>query len=85
MRIFGRYLLFLVLASCLINVILAFTGQKDIEVCFTVLVIAYLIITVLFVYLNPKTRKALSLVSVVFLAGFMVVVVLKILEVLAFK
>ncbi len=85
MRIFNRYLLFLVLASCLIDVILAFTGQKDIAVCFTVLVIAYLIITVLFVYFSPKTRKALSLVSVVFLAGFMVVVVLKILEVMGLK
>lgn len=85
MRIFNRYLLFLVLASCLIDVILAFTGQKDITVCFTLLVIAYLIITVLFVYFSPKTRKAMSWVSVVFVAGFMVVVLLKILEVMGLK
>jgi len=75
----------LVLASCLIDVILAFTRQIDIAVYFTVLVIAYLIITVLFVYFSPKTRKALSLVSIVFLAGFMVVVVLKIMEVMRLK
>ena len=85
MRIYNRYLLFLVLASCLIDVILAFTRQTDIAVYFTVLVIAYLIITVLFVYFSPKTRKALSLVSIVFLAGFMVVVVLKIMEVMRLK
>lgn len=85
MRIYNRYLLFLVLASCLIDVILAFTRQIDIAVYFTVLVIAYLIITVLFVYFSPKTRKALSLVSIVFLAGFMVVVVLKIMEVMRLK
>jgi hypothetical protein len=75
----------LVLASCLIDVILAFTRQIDIAVYFTVLVIAYLIITVLFVYFSPKTRKALALVSIVFLAGFMVVVVLKIMEVMRLK
>ena len=85
MRIYNRYLLFLVLVSCLIDVILAFTRQIDIAVYFTVLVIAYLIITVLFVYFSPKTRKALSLVSIVFLAGFMVVVVLKIMEVMRLK
>ena len=85
MRIYNRYLLFLVLASCLIDVILTFTRQTDIAVCFTVLVIVYLIITVLFVYFSPKTRKALSLVSIVFLTGFMVVVVLKIMEVMGLK
>jgi hypothetical protein len=85
LRIFSRYLLFLVLASCLIDIILAFTEQKDIAVCFTVLVIGYLIITVLFVYFSPKTRKALSMVSVVFLAGFMVVVIIKIWEVMRLK
>ena len=85
MRIYNRYLLFLVLASCLIDVILAFTRQTDIAACFTVLVIAYLIITVLFVFFSPKTRKALSFVSIVFLTGFMVVVVLKIMEVMHLK
>jgi uncharacterized membrane protein YhhN len=85
LRIYNRYLLFLVLASCIVDVFLAFAKQRDIAVYFTVSVIAYLIITVLFIYFNPKTRKALSLVSVVFLAGFLVVVVLKVMEVLGLK
>lgn len=85
MRIYNRYLLFLVLVSCLIDIFLAFAKQTDIAVYFTVSVIAYLIITILFIYFSPKTRKALSLVSFVFLAGFMVVVVLKVMEVLGHK
>ena len=85
MRIYNRYLLFLILAICFVDVALAFAKQTDISVYFTVNVIAYLIITVLFIYLSPKTRKTLSVVSVVFLAGFMVVVVLKIMEVLHLK
>jgi hypothetical protein len=48
-------------------------------------VIAYLVITLLFIYLNPKIRKTLSMISVVFLAGFAVVVVLKVVEALSNK
>lgn len=84
MRIYNRYLLLMVFASCLINVALAFLGQKDLTVYFVVIVIAYLLITVLFIYFSPRTRRALSLVSMVFLAGFLVVVVLKVLEVVHF-
>jgi heme/copper-type cytochrome/quinol oxidase subunit 4 len=64
---------------------LAYAKQTDIAVYFTVSVIAYLIITVLFIYLSPRTRKALSVVAIVFLAGFMVVVILKVMEVLNLK
>ncbi len=85
MRIYNRYILFLLLASCLIDIMLAYAKQTDIAVYFTVSVIAYLIITVLFIYLSPRTRKALSVVSIVFLAGFMVVVILKVMEVLNLK
>jgi uncharacterized membrane protein YhhN len=73
------------LVSCLIDVLLAYAKQTDIAVYFTVSVIAYLIITVLFIYLSPRTRRTLSMVSIVFLGGFMVVVVLKVLEVLHIK
>ena len=85
MRIYNRYIVILLLASCLIDVLLAYAKQTDIAVYFTVSVIAYLIITVLFIYLSPRTRRTLSMVSIVFLAGFMVVVVLKVLEVLHIK
>jgi uncharacterized membrane protein YhhN len=85
LRIYNRYLIFLVLASCIIDVFLAFLKQTDIAVYFTVSVIAYLIITILFIQFSPRTRKVLSFVSFVFLAGFMVVVAFKVLEVLQSK
>jgi uncharacterized membrane protein YhhN len=85
LRIYNRYILLLLLVSCLIDVLLAYAKQTDIAVYFTVSVIAYLIITVLFIYLSPRTRRTLSMVSIVFLGGFMVVVVLKVLEVLHIK
>jgi uncharacterized protein (DUF983 family) len=85
LRIYNRYLLFLILATCLIDVSLAFAKQTDIAVYFTINVIAYLIITILFIYFSPKTRRTLSFVSITFLAGFMVVVILKVMEVLHLK
>jgi hypothetical protein len=85
LRVYNRYLLSLILASCLIDVFFAFQKQTDISVCFTVLVIVYLLITILFIYLSPQTRKILSMMSVVFSAGFGVIVILKVLEVLGLK
>ena len=82
MRIYNQYLIFLVLVSCLIDVFLAFVKQNNIAVYFTINVIAYLTITVLFIYFSPRTRRMLSLVSAVYVAGFMVVVALKILAIL---
>ena len=85
MRIYNQYLIFLVLVSCLIDIFLAFVKQNDIAVYFTFNVIAYLTITVLFIFFSPKTRRVLSLVSVVYLAGFTIVVVLKMLRILHLK
>jgi hypothetical protein len=82
LRIYNRYLIFLVLVSCLIDIFLAFVKQNDIVVYFTLNVTAYLTITVLFVCFSPKTRRILSVVSVVYLAGFIVVVALKIINIL---
>jgi hypothetical protein len=84
-RIYNRYLLCLIIASCIIDISLAFAKQTDIAVYFIVSVIAYLIISLLFIYFSPKTRKILSIVSFVFLAGFLFEVVLKIMEIIPHK
>lgn len=83
MRIYNKYVVFLVLALGLINTLLAFFDQNDLTIYFTVNIIAYLVITLLFVYLNPRARRALNTVSAVLFTGFMVIVVFKIIEVLS--
>jgi hypothetical protein len=85
LSIYNRYLIFLVLVSCLIDIFLAFVKQNDIAVYFTINVIAYLTLTMLFIFFNPKTRRILSVVSVVYLTGFMVIVALKILGIMHLK
>jgi hypothetical protein len=83
LRAFNLYLVFLTLASCLANVIMTIVGQNDLTVYFTVNIIIFLVITLLHVYLNPTARRSLSAIAVVLFSGFMVIVLLKVVEVLA--
>ncbi len=73
----------LALSACLINTLLAFFGQNDLTIYFAVNIITYLVITLLYVYLNPRARRALNTVSAALFAGFMVIVVLKVIEILS--
>jgi len=83
LRAFNFYLLFMVIASSLTNTILAVIGQDDLTVYFTLNVIVFLVITLLHVYLNPRARRSLSAIAVVFFVGFMVIVLLKVIDVLS--
>jgi len=83
MRLFNRYLIILVIVSAFINVALAIIGQGDLSVYFILNVIAYLVITLLHVYFNPKARKALNGVTVVLFSGFLVIAAIKVFEILA--
>lgn len=83
MRIYNKYLMSLVVVAGVINSLLAFLGQDDLAVYFIINVIAYLIITLLYAYLNPRARKALGAVGAVSFAGFMVIVILKLIEIVS--
>lgn len=83
MRIYNKYIISLVLASCFINVLLAFYGQNDLVIYFVINVLAYLVITLLYVYLNPRARSVLNTIGIVFFAGFMVTVGIKVAEILS--
>ena len=85
MRIYNKYIVSLALASCLINSLLALFGQNDLEIYFTVNIVTYFAITLLYVHFNPRARKALNTVTAVFFAGFMVTLVLKSLDILSGK
>ena len=83
MRIYNKYVVSLALAACSINTLLAFFGQNDLTIYFTVNIIAYLVITMIYVYLNPRARRALNTVGVVLFGGFMVIVVTKVIDILS--
>ena len=83
MRIYNKYIISLVLATCFINTLLAFYGQNDLIVYFVINVLAYLAITLLYAYLNPRARRALNTIGIVFFGGFMVTVAIKVVEILS--
>lgn len=83
MRAFNLYLTIIILASCLANVVMTFMGQNDLTVYFTVNVIIFLVITLLHVYLNPAARRSLSAIALVLFGGFMMIVLIKVIQVLS--
>jgi len=82
-RIYNRFILTLTLAAGFINVLLAFLGQQDIQIYFIINIIAYMVITLLYVYFNPRARRALDGVSVVFFGAFLVIVAIKVMDIIS--
>jgi uncharacterized membrane protein YhhN len=72
----------LALAFTLLNSLLALWGTEDIQLYYIANLVAFLIITLLYVYLNPRARGALSVLTLIFFSGFAVIVIFKILDVL---
>lgn len=83
MRIYNKYIVSLALASSLINILLAFFGQNDLEIYFIINILTYLIITLLYIYFNPRARRALNTIGVVLFAGFMVIIAFEVMEILS--
>ncbi len=82
MRVLNRYIATLAISSAIINIFLAVVKQNDLTVYFIINIIAYLIITLLYIYLNPKARSALNGVTIVLFSGFVVIVAIKVVEIL---
>jgi peptidoglycan/LPS O-acetylase OafA/YrhL len=70
----------LTLAACAVNIGLAFGGQQDLSTYFTANVLAFLAITILHAYLNPRARRLMDTIAVVLIVGFFVVVLVKVIE-----
>jgi uncharacterized membrane protein YgdD (TMEM256/DUF423 family) len=83
LRIYNRYILYMAIAAAVINAALAFAGQEDLGVYFAVNAIAYLVITLLYVYLNPRARRALDTIGYILFSGFLVVVAIEVAGILS--
>jgi TRAP-type C4-dicarboxylate transport system permease small subunit len=62
---------------------LAFLGQNDLGIYLAINVVAYLSITLLYVYFNPRARRALNSVAAVLFTGFVVIVILEIMDIVS--
>jgi uncharacterized membrane protein YgdD (TMEM256/DUF423 family) len=83
LRTYNNYIVSLILASGAVNILLASLDQKDLGTYFIINALAYLVITLLYAYLNPRARKALNTIGAVLFAGFLLIVSLKVIEIVS--
>jgi len=77
LKIYNRYVLCLVIATGLVNTLLAFRGQESLDVYFIANSIVYLGITLLYVRFDPRARMALDIVGCMLFSGIVVIMVVK--------
>ena len=77
MRIFNRYIFFLVVTSCLVNTLLAFFGQDDLSTYLILNTICFLVLTLIFMPSNPRVKKAFNILSLFFFTVFLVIAVIE--------
>ena len=83
MKIYNSYILIIAALLLLTTVILVAVGQNSLDIYYTVYVIEALIVTQIYVYFNAKARRGLNLVSTILFGGFLVVVSLQVIKILA--
>ena len=82
MRTYNQLIIILALALAIVNALMAWLGQSDIQFYFIADIIIYLVITILYSILNPRARNSLTVISIVFFCGLMVIVAMKVVEIL---
>jgi len=83
MKIYNNYIVTIAILLLLTTVILVAMGQNALDVYYSVYIIEVLVVTELYVYFNAKARRGLSLVSVILFGGFVVIVSLQVIRILA--
>ena len=83
MRIYNNYILIIAVLLLLTTVIMVAMGRNSLDIYYTVYVIEALIVTELYVYFNAKARRGLNLVSAILFAGFLAIVSLQVIKILA--
>jgi hypothetical protein len=82
LRTYNQFVIILALALMIVNNLMAWLGQNDIQYYFIADIVIYLIITILYSMLNPRARNSLTVISVVFFGGLMVIVAMKLLDII---
>ena len=83
MKIYNTYILIIAILLLLTTVILVALGQNSLDIFYTIYIIEALIVTELYVYFNTKARRGLNLVSAILFGGFLFIVSLEVIRILA--
>ena len=82
MKLYNKYILIMALVFSVTSVIFAIANVSNLGLCLTIYVIESLILTELFIYLNPKARRNLNRVNVVLFGLFLTLVAVEVVEIL---
>lgn len=82
MRVYNRYALVLTCFLLASTVVAAFYGVDRLDAYFSIYLIEYLSITLMFVYLHPRARRLLGAMSLLLFAGFLSIVAVKVAQIL---
>jgi len=82
-KIYNTYILIIAILLLLTTVILVALGQNSLDIFYTIYIIEALIVTELYVYFNTKARRGLNLVSAILFGGFLFIVSLEVIRILA--
>lgn len=85
MRVNNRYVLFLVLVSCVINTLLAFCELGDLSTYLIIDIISFLVLTLVFMPSSPKAKKTYNILNLFFFAGFLVIVIMEFTDIISGK
>jgi len=83
MKIYNNYILIVAVLFLLTTVILVAMGQNALGLYYSAYIIEALIVTELYVYFNAKARRGLSLISAILFGGFLFIVSLQVIRILA--
>jgi len=80
--LYNRYVLIMALLFSITSIIFAIVDVSNLSLCLTIYAIESLILTELFIYLNPKSRQNLNRVNVVLFGLFLALVALEVVGIL---
>lgn len=85
MTLYNRYIFIMALIFSVTALFFAIAAVADLWLCITVYVIESLILTELFIYLNPRAKKNLNRVNIILFVLFLMLVAAKVAEILGIR
>lgn len=82
MKIYDNYIIILASLFLTTTVVFALLDETRLDLCFTVYLIETLVLNELCIYLNPRAKKQLNSVNYVLFAGFLAIVVAKVIDII---
>jgi len=83
MRLYNRYILTVATLLIVTTTILAAFGINSLDIYYVIYIIEAFIVTELYKQFSPRARRGLNIVSIILLGGFLPVIILQFVKLLA--